>query len=85
MIKKNGTALQEIRGDSAEELIRKAIENEGLNQLKLAQKMGCSRQNVSDFLNRSKKGMRFDSFARMINILGYEVILRKQENNAEAE
>ena len=47
--------------------------------------MGCSRQNVSDFLNRAKRGIRFDSFMRMINALGYEVILRKQERDADSE
>lgn len=66
-----------IQGGSAEEMIRNAIEAEGLNQKKLAEKMGVTRQNVSDFLNRARKSMRFDSFAKMAEALGYEVILRK--------
>lgn len=69
---------EDIHGDSAEELIRKAIEAEGMNQRKLADKMGVTRQNISDFLNRAQKAMRYDSFAKMAKALGYEVILRKK-------
>lgn len=70
-----------IQGGSAEELIRKAIDAEDMNQRKLADKMGVTRQNVSDFLNRAKKSMRYDSFAKMAEVLGYEVILRKKLKN----
>lgn len=71
----------DIHGDSAEELIRKAINAEGMNQSKLADKLGIERQNISDFLNRAKKGMRYDSFAKMAKALGYEVVLMKKFGN----
>lgn len=68
----------EISGGSAAEIVRKVMEKENVNQIVLAERMGCVRQNVSDFLNRGKKSMRYDSFERMIVALGYEVIVRKK-------
>lgn len=67
-----------ITGTDPAKMIREALAEEGMNQSQLADIMGVSRQNVSEFLNRPKKNsMRYDSFSRMAKSLGYEVILRK--------
>ena len=54
------------------------MEKEKVNQKELAERMGCVRQNVSQMLNRGTVNMRYDSFYRMAEALGYEIILRKK-------
>lgn len=67
----------EVMGDGAADMIKKAIEKEGINQKILAERTGITRQNVSQMLNRGKNCMRYDSFEKLAKALGYEVILRK--------
>ena len=69
---------QEVSGTDAAEIIRKILEKEELNQKELADKMGIARQNVSQMLNRNKASMRFDGFSKMVQALGYEIIVRKK-------
>ena len=68
----------ECTGEDAAEIVRKILEKEGINQRELAEKMGITRQNVSQMLNRNKVSMRFDGFSKMIQALGYEIIVRKK-------
>lgn len=70
--------MEVICNKGAAEAIREILEIENLNQRKLADKMGVTRQNVSDFLNRGTKSMRYDSFERMVSALGYEIVARKK-------
>lgn len=72
-----GLIEREIRGDGAADLIKRAMEKEGVNQIILAEKTGITRQNVSQMLNRGKNCMRYDSFEKLAKALGYEVILSK--------
>lgn len=55
------------------------MEKEDVKSKELAERMGCMRQNVSQMLNRGTVNMRYDSFYRMADALGYEIILRKNE------
>lgn len=68
----------EIGGENAAEVILQIMEKENVNQKELAERMGCVRQNVSQMLNRGTINMRYDSFYRMANALGYEITLRKK-------
>ncbi len=68
----------EYKGPDAAEIIRQIMEKEGVNQKILAEKAGCVRQNVSQMLNRGKVNMRYDSFYKLIDALGYEIIVRKK-------
>lgn len=70
--------MEVICNKGAAEAIREILEIEDVNQRELADKMGVTRQNVSDFLNRGTKSMRYDSFERMASALGYEIIARKK-------
>lgn len=70
--------MEVICNKGAAEAIREILEIEDLNQRELADKMGVTRQNVSDFLNRGIKSMRYDSFERMVSALGYEIVARKK-------
>ena len=62
------------------------IKNEvGISQKRLAEKMGLkSQQAVYNMLN-AKNGMRIDNFVRMMEVLGYDVIIRNRVTDEEIE
>lgn len=68
----------EIIGTDPVKIIRSILEQEGLSQQELADKMGVARQNVSQALNRNRISMRFDNFERMVSALGYEIVTRRK-------
>jgi len=68
----------EIIGTDPAEMIREVLGQENLSQKDLADKMGIARQNVSQALDRSRVSIRFDSFRKMADALGYEIVLRKK-------
>ncbi|MEY8424274.1 helix-turn-helix domain-containing protein [Lachnospiraceae bacterium 38-14] len=68
----------EITGTDPVKIVRSILEQEELNQQKLADKMGVARQNVSQALNRNRISMRFDNFEKMVSALGYEIVVRKK-------
>lgn len=67
----------ECKGNDAQGIIRAILGKEGLNQQQLADKAGMIRQNVSQMLTRGES-MRFSSFKKMVDALGYEVVCRKK-------
>lgn len=69
----------EFGGANAAEVILQIMEKENVNQTELAARMGCVRQNVSQMLNRGTVNMRYDSFFKLADTLGYEIILRKKQ------
>lgn len=48
-----------------------------MTQQDLADRMGITRQNISQSLNRNAKSMRYDSFSKMVTALGYEIVVKK--------
>lgn len=64
-------------------LIKKIMDDEGINQIQLAEKMGCTRQAVSQTLTRNTKSMRYDNFEKMIKALGYEIIIKKPQKRSK--
>lgn len=68
----------ECNGKDAAEIIRQILKRDNLSQRELADKMGITRQNVSQMLNRNAVSMRYDSFDKMVEALGYEIIVRKK-------
>lgn len=65
-------------GNNGAEIIREIMEEEELNQQQLADRMGAKRQNVNQMLCRNSISMRLDSFVRLIEAMGYEVVVRKK-------
>ena len=53
----------EIKAANAEETIRCILDEEKMTQQDLADRMGITRQNISQSLNRNAKSMRYDSFS----------------------
>ena len=68
----------EYKGADAAEIIRTIMEREGVSRTELADRMGCVRQNISQMLTRGTAGMRYDSFHKLTDALGYEIIVRKK-------
>ena len=61
------------------------LKDSGLSQKKLAEKMELkSQQAVFGILN-AKHGMRTDNFVKMMNVLGYDVVIRNRVNDEEIE
>ena len=61
------------------------LKDSGLSQKKLAEKMELKSQQAVFRLLQAKNGMRADNFVKMMNILGYDVIIRNRVNDEEVE
>lgn len=68
---------EEVYAGKPTDTIKHLMEKDNLNQQKLADRMGTSRQNVNQMLNRGKSDMKYSNFKKVMSELGYEVILRK--------
>lgn len=55
----------------------------GVSQKKLAEKMGLKTQQGVFNLFKAKNGMRVDNFVRMMNLLGYDVVVRNKVTDEE--
>ena len=62
---------------TAEDTIRLLLSDENLSIEDVAKMTGQTRQNISQSMNRTIRGMRFDSFQKIVIALGYEIIVRK--------
>lgn len=61
----------------ANEVVQKIMESDGVTQKKLAEALGFNApQYVSNMLYR-KNGMRVDNLAKMLNAMGYTLVVRR--------
>ena len=59
------------------EVVRAAMAADGISQTNLAAKLGYKHQSsVGNAVNR-ENGMRVDVFVKMMNAMGYDVIVRR--------
>lgn len=59
------------------EVVRAVMSADGITQMELANKLGYETQSgVGNALSR-KNGMRVDVFVKMMNAMGYDVIVRR--------
>ena len=59
------------------EVVREAMKKDGMSQANLAQKCGYKTQSgVGNALQR-ENGMRVDVFIKMMNAMGYDVVVRR--------
>lgn len=62
---------------NGKEIIKKAMAADGITQKELADALGwSSQQSVGNMLTR-KNSMRLDNFVKMLNKMGYDVVVRK--------
>ena len=65
------------------EIIRTAMAADGITQKELAEALGWgAQQAVGNMLSR-KNSMRLDNFVKMLNEMGYEVVVRKRLGESE--
>lgn len=60
-------------------------EQTGISQKRLAEKMGLKSQQAAYNMLNAKNGMRVDNFVRMMEVMGYDVIIRNRVNDEEIE
>lgn len=59
------------------EVVRAVMSADGITQMELANKLGYETQSgVGNALSR-KNGMRVDVFVKMMNAMGYDVVVRR--------
>lgn len=59
------------------EVVRSIMSSDGITQMELANKLGYKTQSgVGNALSR-ENGMRVDVFVKMMNAMGYDVVVRR--------
>lgn len=67
----------------AADIVRQIMDSVGMSQKKLADKIGLkTQQSVFNILN-AKQGMRIDNFVKMMNVLGYDVVVKDRVTDKE--
>ena len=70
---------------NAKEIIDAARNADKITQKELADALGmCSQQAVGNMLTR-KNGMRVDNFVKMMEVMGYDVVVRNRVTDEEIE
>lgn len=68
---------------TASQLARDIWGASGVSQKKLAEKMGLKTQQAVFNMLNAKNGMRTDNFVKMMNLLGYDVVVRNKVTDEE--
>lgn len=68
---------------TAGQIAREALDASGISQKRLAEKMGLKTQQAVFNLLKAKNGMRVDNFVKMMNLLGYDVVVRNKVTDEE--
>lgn len=68
---------------TAGQIAREVLDAAGISQKKLAEKMGLKTQQAVFNLLKAKNGMRVDNFVKMMNLLGYDVVVRNKVTDEE--
>ena len=61
---------------TGKEIVKEILHLREWSQSKLAEDIGKSQTNITGYLNRGKNEMRLDVFVKMVEAMGYEVIVR---------
>ena len=72
-------SVREYRLTDPADLVQELMIAEGTNRNQLALKIGTSRQSLYQMLNKGKRDLRVSSFLKVLNGMGYEVLVRKCE------
>jgi transcriptional regulator with XRE-family HTH domain len=76
------TPLEECKL-KAKEIIKKAMSADKITQKELAQALGLkSQQAIGNMLTR-ENGLLLESFLRTLDVMGYEVVVRKKLGESE--
>ena len=65
------------------DIIKDSMEADGITQKELAEALGfAAQQSIGNMLNR-KNSMRLDNFVKMLDAMGYAVVVRKKLGESE--
>lgn len=65
------------------DVVRKCMAVCGWSQPKLAAESGFkSQSNITGLLNNNKNGIRMDNLFKMLNAMGFEIVVRDKRNPA---
>ena len=67
----------------AKEIIKVAMAADKITQKELAEAIGLKSQQAIGNLLLREHGMRLDSFLKMLDVMGYEVVVRKKLGESE--
>jgi hypothetical protein len=67
----------------AKDIIKKAMETDKITQKELAEAIGLKSQQAIGNLLVRENGMRLDGFLKMLDVMGYEVVVRKKLGETE--
>lgn len=67
----------------AKEIIKTAMSAHKITQKELAQAVGLKSQQAIGNIFLRENGMRLDGFLKMLDVMGYEVIVRKKIGETE--
>lgn len=67
------------------ELVKLLMRSRGWTQTKLAEELGVLRTSVVGYLGRGSAAMRVDTLLKMLNALGYDVIVRDRFSSKATE
>jgi transcriptional regulator with XRE-family HTH domain len=62
----------------AKEIIKEAMTADKITQKELAEAIGLKTQQAIGSLLLRENGMRLDNFLKMLDVMGYEVVVRKK-------
>jgi transcriptional regulator with XRE-family HTH domain len=62
----------------AKEIIKEAMTADKITQKELAEAIGLKTQQAVGSLLLRENGMRLDNFLKMLDVMGYEVVVRKK-------
>lgn len=64
--------------------VRKAMAIVGWNQPRLAKEAGFkSQSNITGLLNNNKNGIRMDNLFKMLNAMGFEIVVRDKRDKGK--
>ena len=65
---------------TGKQIIKSIMTEKEFSQYTLAEAIGKNQTHVTGYLNRGKNDMRLDIFTKMIEAMGYEVVVRDKEH-----
>lgn len=70
---------------TAQQIVKETAEDLGLSQKKLADKIGAKSQQAVFSMLGAKNGMRIDNFVKLMNAMGYDVVVRNRVTDEETQ
>ena len=71
----------EIKTASSSEILKAAKDSKGIKQADLAARLGMAQPSLSGNMNRTRIGL--DVFARMLDAMGYDVIVKDRDSGKD--